>query len=140
MERWQLISEMIAYIEDEGHRPHVILQSGVPGTCGIPPQFIKNDGHVVLNISHAATAGTLRIGMYQCAANMRFNGQHHAVAFHPDAVVGIYSPDGGPKLLFPEVNPDEIPDAGPVPIKRPKLSLVGGTECEATDCTDGQVY
>lgn len=128
MERWQLISEMVAYLEDEGFRPHLGVQTRVPGTCGIPASAIRDCGHVSLNIGRQATADSLRIGMYQCQASMRFNGQHENVAFHPDAVVAVYSPDGGPKLVFPAPDLNAKPDDRRKP--KPKLSLVGGPNWE----------
>lgn len=124
MERWQLVSEVMEMLEDEGFRPHVVLQTRVPGTCGVPENFIKENGHVVLNLSRNATGDTLRIGMYQCAANLTFNGQHGSIAWHPDAVVAVYSPDGGPKLVFEEPDPDKKP----VDRRKPHLTLVSGPD------------
>ncbi len=123
IERWQLIGEVAEFLEDMNCRPHFAIQTRVTGTCGIPKDFIKKDGLVVLNVSRRATGDSLRIGMYQCAADLTFNGQHYSVAFHPDAVVAVYSPDGGPKLVFPN------PDLAEAPAQvRPKLSVVGGSQ------------
>lgn len=138
MERWQLISEVVAYLEDEGLRPHVLLQTKVPGTCGVPSRLIKEDGHVVLNLSSRATANSLRMGMYQCQANMTFNQQHYSVAWHPDAVEAVYSPDGGPKLVFPPPDPNVKPVDRRKP--RPKLSLVGGTSVDNSPETNSEDY
>lgn len=118
MERWQLISEFIAYLEDEGLRPFITIQTQLPGTCGLPPQYIKSTGHIALNISDSATNGSLRVGMYQCECNMRFGDELCATAWHPDAIESVFSPDGGPKLLFP------APDLSANTVVKPKLSIV----------------
>lgn len=122
MDAWQLTSEMVVHLEDQGLRPHLAIQTRCVGSCGFPDSIVKDCGHVILNVSKQATNGSLRIGMYQCVVYVMIRGQHYELAWHPDAITAVYSPDGGAKLIFPEPDPEKVPADRRKP--KPALKLV----------------
>lgn len=108
-----IFQALIFELESEGRRPHLVIQTKTIGTFGFPEEIIESKGHVVLNVSSQATNNSLRIGKYQCQCNVSINGRHHQLTWHPDAIVLVYSPDGGPKLLMPEPVPKQQEEPKP---------------------------
>jgi len=111
MEKFQLVQEFIAYLENLGYRPHLTIDMTHPFTHGIPESVkaAQPKGSVTFNVSQTA-APDLRIGMYQCQASMRFNGVHADVAWHPDAIQVVHAPGPNtPHMIFPvEHNVEEV--------------------------------
>ena len=99
-EKHEIIQQFMAYLRESNYLPHMILQTRIPGTHGFPAHYIKDDGRIVLNLSEKA-ALEVRIGIYQCQAELMFSGVPTSCVWHPEAIEAVYSPSpNGPKLIF----------------------------------------
>lgn len=110
-QRPYLLRAMHAWITDNGHTPHVVVDAAVDGVV-VPSQYVQ-DGKVVLNLSHNAVSG-LDIGNEQVTFQARFSGTAWAVAVPVHAVLGIYARETGRGMIFPQ---DE--DGSPAPATPP---------------------
>jgi stringent starvation protein B len=114
MKKYELIQHFIAYLQSINEDPHIVLQTQIPGTCGIPPSLIGDRGLISLNLSARATDDTLRIGEYQCQADMRFKGEPRSVAWHVDGIELVYGRSAdAPKLVLPSHKAIKYPKPKP---------------------------
>ena len=119
MQKYLIVQQFLQFLNEANLLPYMVVQTQVRGTHGIPEEYIKEDGRITLNLSGKA-ALDLRIGIYQCQAQMMFNGVHADCVWHPEAIEAVYSPTpDGPKLLFGAPAVEETP-----PTNKPTLRIV----------------
>lgn len=98
-QRPYLLRAMHAWITDNGHTPHVVVDAAVPGVS-VPTQYVR-DGKIVLNLS-AHAVSCLDIGNEEIRFQARFSGTSHAIAVPVRAILGIYARETGRGMIFPE--------------------------------------
>lgn len=116
--RWELIRDVVAFINEAGQIPNIVVQTKHVSVCGVPEHVVGNDGRVTLNVSEGATLN-LRIGMYQIQFDCRFGGQHANIAMAPEAVEAVFAHGAdGVKLVLPSAPVEEQMS------KKPNLTVV----------------
>lgn len=132
-QRPYLLRAMHEWMTDSGLTPHVVVDATRPGVV-VPERFVEN-GRIVLNISHAATAG-LVIGNDVLAFEGRFGGVSRAIRVPLPAVVAIYARENSQGMVFGATEYGEEPEdeSGPAspeppdgdgpPAGRPRLKVV----------------
>ncbi len=120
-----LLKALHQWISDNGLTPQIIVEER-GDELRVPPG-IGNDGKIILNISHDATAN-LQMDDDYITFNARFSGQSRALLIPVGLVMAIYARENGKGMMF-EVEEgddgDDDGDNGPDPKpKKPNLKLV----------------
>lgn len=108
-----LLRAMHEWMTDNQQTPHMVVDAGLEGV-EVPRQYVQ-EGKIILNISHAATAG-LSLANDRVEFNARFGGQTHHVRVPMQAVLGIYARETGQGMIFSEADwPTNTPPQPPSP-------------------------
>jgi stringent starvation protein B len=122
-----LLRAMHEWMTDNGQTPHLVVDAAFDGVV-VPRQYVR-DGKIVLNASHAATAG-LMIKNDWITFSARFGGSAFEVRLPVGSVLGIYARETGQGMIFADDEPSpESPDPAPKPgggdeARRPQLKIV----------------
>jgi len=92
-----LIRAMHEWMADNGHTPHIVIDTSVDGVA-VPPEHIK-DGKIILNISYSA-AHNLKLTKLGVSFRARFSGVPFDVWVPIASVVGIYAKETGQGMIF----------------------------------------
>lgn len=119
-----LIRAMHEWMGDNGHTPHIVVDTAVDGVQ-VPEEHVK-DGKIILNISHSA-AHNLKLSNAGVSFRARFGGVPFDVWVPVAAVLGIYARETGQGMIFSHSGdephpPDEGDDAAKG--NRPHLKVV----------------
>ena len=109
-QRPYLLRAMQAWIVDNGHTPHVVVDASKPGV-DVPAQYVR-DGKIVLNISPTAVSH-LEIGNETLAFHARFSGAVYRISVPLRAVLGIYARETGRGMIFSEEDAGGAPEEPP---------------------------
>ena len=119
-----LIRAMHEWMVDNGHTPHIVIDTSVDGVR-VPPEHIK-DGKIILNISETA-AHNLKLTNNAVCFRARFSGAPFDVWAPMRSVLGIYARETGRGMIFSHDSgsphsPDS--DDGETMRSRPHLKIV----------------
>ena len=109
-QRPYLLRAMHAWITDNGHTPHLVVDAAADGVH-VPRQYVR-DGKIVLNISHLA-ANNLDIGNEAVLFQARFSGTQYSIRVPLGAVLGIYARETGRGMIFSDDEANRAPDEPP---------------------------
>jgi stringent starvation protein B len=113
---------MHEWLTDNTQTPHLVVDAGVDGVQ-VPRQYVR-DGKIVLNVSYEATSGLLLKNDW-VSFGARFGGVAHEVRVPMRAILGIYSRESGPGMVFSD---DDLPPPGETPPSPPSPPTSGGDE------------
>lgn len=122
-----LIRAFYDWIVDNQLTPYIAVNATYPGTQ-VPLEHVRQ-GHIVLNISPAATRGLL-LENDRIVFSARFSGRTEQIFVSPNAVVEIYAKENGRGIAFaieetPPSPPEDTPTGSESMIKnKPSLKLV----------------
>jgi len=92
-----LIRAMHEWMGDNGHTPHIVIDTSVSGVM-VPGEHVK-DGKIILNISHSA-AHNLKLTNTEVSFRARFSGVPFDVSVPVTSVLGIYAKETGQGMIF----------------------------------------
>jgi len=92
-----LIRAMHEWMGDNGHTPHIVVDTGVDGV-NVPHEHVK-DGKIILNISETA-AHNLKLTNDAVSFRARFSGVPFDVWVPMKSVLGIYARETGQGMIF----------------------------------------
>lgn len=108
-----LLRAMHEWMTDNHQTPHLVVDAAVEGV-EVPRQYVQ-EGKIILNISHTATAG-LVLANDKVEFNARFGGHTQHVRVLMQAVLGIYARETGQGMIFSEADwPTHTPPPAPGP-------------------------
>ena len=103
-----LIRAMHEWMGDNGHTPHIVIDTSVEGVT-VPGEHVK-DGKIILNISHSA-AHNLKMANAAVSFRARFSGVPFDVWVPVSSVLGIYAKETGQGMIFSQgADQPEPPD------------------------------
>ncbi len=94
-----LLRAMYDWLQDNALTPYIAVDAAYPGA--MVPQTHVTDGHIILNISAAATHN-LVLGNERVEFSAAFGGQQRFISLPIGAVIGIYAQEGIQGMMFPE--------------------------------------
>lgn len=122
-----LIRAFYDWIVDNQLTPYISVDATYPGTQ-VPLEHVK-DGHIVLNISPAATRGLL-LENDRVVFSARFGGRTEQIFVSPNAILEIFAKENGRGIAF-AIEEGETPPPEPMPSgtdgvakSKPSLKLV----------------
>ena len=92
-----LIRAMYEWMEDNGHTPHIVIDTSIGGVM-VPGEHVK-DGKIILNISESA-AHNLKLTNTAVSFRARFSGVPFDVCVPVASVLGIYAKETGQGMIF----------------------------------------
>ncbi len=123
-----LIRAMHAWMGDNYHTPHIVVDTSVVGV-NVPVEHIK-DGKIILNISESA-AHNLKLSNDAVSFRARFTGVPFDVWVPMQSVLGIYARETGQGMIFSQdaetaehVEPPELQADVEETRSRPHLTIV----------------
>ncbi|MEI8054509.1 MAG: ClpXP protease specificity-enhancing factor [bacterium] len=115
-----LIRAIYEWIVDNNLTPHIAADTNTPGTI-VPKTYIQ-DGHIVLDISEAATSNLI-ISNDSLEFKARFGGVSHNIYIPISAIMLIYAQENDQGMEFP---PEEFEEEDTTMLQKskPKLTLI----------------
>lgn len=94
-----LLRAMHQWIVDNGHTPHIVVDTNMEGVNVKVPRGYAKDGKLVLNISYDASH-KLELESEYVQFSARFAGVSQLVHIPMDAVLAIYAFETGQGMIF----------------------------------------
>ena len=115
-----LIRAIYEWIVDNNLTPHIAADTNTPGTI-VPKTYIQ-DGHIVLDISEAATSNLI-ISNDSLEFKARLGGVSHNIYIPISAIMLIYAQENDQGMEFP---PEEFEEEDTTMLQKskPKLTLI----------------
>ena len=117
-----LIRAMHEWMADNGHTPHIVVDTSIDGVS-VPPEHIK-DGKIILNISESA-AHNLKLANDAVSFRARFGGVPFDVWVPTSSILGIYARETGQGMIFSHDsgNSEAVEDTDHTEIERSRAHL-----------------